>query len=137
YGDIEQANQLLGHAYHLQGIVEAGMQRGRKLGFPTANLTIEAHRLIPANGTYGGTAMLNGHIYPAVCNIGFCPTFGDQTAKKVEVHLLGYTGPDFYGQNMRMTFSHKIRDEQKFPSVDALIAQIKKDCESVQIRSQL
>lgn len=132
YGDVEQANRLLGHPYHLQGVVEQGMQRGRKLGFPTANLAIEPHRLIPANGTYGGQAELNGKIYPAVCNIGLCPTFGDQTAKKVEVHLLGYEGPDFYGASLKMTFCHKIRDEQKFPSVDALIAQIRQDCASVQ-----
>jgi riboflavin kinase / FMN adenylyltransferase len=137
YGDVEQANQLLGHAYHLTGQVEPGMQRGRLLGFPTANLAIDTHRLIPANGTYGGTATLNGQTYPAVCNIGLCPTFGDQTAKKVEVHLLGYEGPDFYNNELQMIFSHKIRDEQKFPSVDALIAQIKKDCESVKIRNQI
>lgn len=136
YGDIEQANTLLGHAYHLSGTVEPGMQRGRKLGFPTANLALEipmnAHRLIPANGTYGGHAILNGQRYLAVCNIGLCPTFGDQSAKKVEVHLLNYDGPDFYNQTLEMTFSHKIRDEQKFPSVDALITQIQHDCASLQ-----
>jgi riboflavin kinase/FMN adenylyltransferase len=132
YGEIEQANQLLGRPYHLQGLVEPGMQRGRKLGFPTANLAIEPHRLIPGNGTYGGQAELSGKTYPAVCNIGLCPTFGDQTAKKVEVHLLGYEGPDFYGASVKMTFFRKIRDEQKFPSVDALIAQIRQDCAFVQ-----
>ncbi|HEY9746571.1 MAG TPA: bifunctional riboflavin kinase/FAD synthetase [Oculatellaceae cyanobacterium] len=136
YGELAQANQLLGYPYHLSGTVEKGMQRGRKLGFPTANLAVAPYRLIPANGTYGGYAELGGKRYPAVCNIGLCPTFGDQTAKKVEVHLLGYTGPDFYGASLKMTFTHKIRDEQKFPSVDALIAQIRQDCAFVQAQQQ-
>jgi len=136
YGDIEQANQLLGKPYHLTGIVEKGVQRGRELGFPTANLAVENHRLIPANGTYGGYAFLNGQQYLAVCNIGLCPTFGDQHHKRVEVHLLGYDGPAFYNEPLNMTFLQKIRDEQKFPSVDALVQQIRQDCQSVQTHAQ-
>jgi riboflavin kinase / FMN adenylyltransferase len=132
YGDIEQANRLLGRPYDLPGIVEEGLQRGRQLGFPTANLAIDPHRLIPANGTYGGYADLNGVRYQAVCNIGLCPTFGDQAQKRVEVHLLDYPGDAFYGQPLRMIFLHKIRDERKFPSVDALVQQIRQDCQSVQ-----
>jgi len=131
FGDIEQANQLLGRPYHLTGIVEKGLQRGRELGFPTANIAVETHRLIPANGTYGGYAILNGKQYLAVCNIGICPTFGDQALKRVEVHLLGYEGPAFYDESLQMTFLQKIRDELKFPSVDALVQQIRKDCQSV------
>lgn len=132
YGDVEQANRLLGHPYHLIGPVESGYQRGRQLGFPTANLAIDAHRLIPGNGTYGGYATLNQHTYSAVCNIGLSPTFGDQTRKRVEVHLLGYDGPAFYGDILKMVFLYKIRDEQAFPSVDALIRQIQQDCRFVQ-----
>jgi riboflavin kinase/FMN adenylyltransferase len=136
YGDVEQANRLLGKPYHLVGIVEKGVQRGRELGFPTANLAVENHRLIPANGTYGGYAILQGKQYLAVCNIGLCPTFGDQAQKRVEVHLLGYDGPAFYDEPLYMTFLQKIRDEQKFPSVDALVQQIRKDCQSVQESAQ-
>lgn len=131
YGDVEQANQLLGHPYQITGTVEPGLQRGRQLGFPTANLRLEPFRLLPGNGTYGGQAELHGQTYRAVCNIGLCPTFGDQTARKVEVHLPDYQGPDFYGATLKMCFFRKIRDEQAFPSVSALIAQIKKDCDSV------
>ena len=131
FGDIEQANRLLGNPYHLTGTVEEGVQRGRELGFPTANLDVESHRLIPANGTYGGYAILNSQQYLAVCNIGLCPTFGDQPKKRVEVHLLGYEGPAFYGESLQMTFLQKIRDELKFPSVDALIQQIRQDCQLV------
>ena len=134
FGDIEQANGLLGKPYHLTGLVEKGVQRGRQLGFPTANLSVEAHRLIPGNGTYGGKALLNGQVYAAVCNIGLCPTFGDQTQKRVEVHLLGYEGSPFYDEPLQMTFLQKIREERKFPSVDALIQQIQQDCQTVQQR---
>ncbi len=129
YGDIEQANQLLGHTYRLSGTVEQGLQRGRQLGFPTANLKIPASQVVPANGTYGGTAVLNNQPYIAVCNIGLSPTFNDQAQKRVEVHLLGYSGPDFYGEALQFTFLHRIRDEIQFPTADALIAQIQKDCQ--------
>jgi riboflavin kinase/FMN adenylyltransferase len=132
YGEIEFANTLLGHAYSITGLVEGGLQRGRELGFPTANLTIEAHRLIPGNGTYCGIALLKGVTYPAVCNVGLSPTFGDQSRKRVEVHLLNYTGPDFYGENLTMRFTHKLRDEQKFANRQALITQIEADCQMAQ-----
>ncbi len=128
YGDVELANRLLGHDYTLTGVVEGGLQRGRELGFPTANLHIPEHRLIPANGTYGGHAHLNGIEYPAVCNIGLSPTFGDQVRKRVEVHLLNYSGPDFYGQTLQVGLTHKLRDEQKFAGIEPLIQQIQQDC---------
>ncbi|WP_303672791.1 bifunctional riboflavin kinase/FAD synthetase [Vampirovibrio chlorellavorus] len=129
YGDVELANTLLGQHYHISGTVEGGLQRGRKLGFPTANLSIEAHRLIPGSGTYAGYATLNGVTYPAVCNIGVCPTFDDPVGKRVEVHLLDYTQADFYGHTLTMRFTHKLRDEQKFPNIQALIAHIQADCQ--------
>jgi riboflavin kinase/FMN adenylyltransferase len=132
YGELEQANRLLGRPYSLTGMVEQGLQRGRQLGFPTANLAVEPHRLIPANGTYGGYADLNGTRYRAVCNIGLCPTFGDQAKKRVEIHLLDYSGDAFYGSTLQMHFLHKIREECKFPSMDALIHQIRQDCQWVQ-----
>jgi riboflavin kinase/FMN adenylyltransferase len=132
YGDLEQANRLLGREYALEGPVEEGLQRGRQLGFPTANLAIPSQRLIPATGTYGGTAVVLGEAYPAVCNIGLSPTFGDQTAKRVEVHLLGYTGDAFYGESVRFYFSRRLRDERKFPSAEALIEQIRRDCAEVE-----
>ena len=127
YGDLDQANTLLGRPYSLSGLVEPGLQRGRQLGFPTANLALDEHRLIPGTGTYGGFATLNGREYPALCNIGLSPTFGDQAQKRVEVHLLGYQGPDFYGETLHMALTHKLRDERKFSSVEELIAQIRQD----------
>lgn len=131
FGDLAQANRLLGHPYQLSGPVEEGLQRGRQLGFPTANLAVPADRLIPANGTYGGYAILNGRGYPAVCNIGLSPTFGDQPRKRVEVHLLGYEGPAFYGDTLTMAFLEKLREEERFADAEALVAQIRRDCEYV------
>lgn len=136
YGDIAQANHLLGYAYTLTGLVETGMQRGRELGFPTANLNIGARRLIPGNGVYAGFIHMNSRLahpqatggWPAVCNVGLSPTFGDQSEKRVEVHLLDYDGPALYGERLQMTFRQKIRDERKFGSVDALVSQIRQDC---------
>lgn len=131
YGDIEQANQLLGHPYALSGQVSHGEKRGSQIGFPTANLTVEAHRLIPANGVYAGYAMLDGQQYAAACNIGFCPTFGDQVQKRVEVHLLDYSKSNFYGETLQMTFLKKIRDELKFACIESLVQQISMDCQQV------
>jgi riboflavin kinase/FMN adenylyltransferase len=135
FGDLVQANKLLGHSYRCTGVVEKGLQRGRELGFPTANLATEPHRLIPAIGTYGGSAWLQGKKYPAVCNVGLCPTFGDQTQKRVEVHLLNYQGAAFYGESLQFEFRRKLRDEVQFPSVEALIAQIRKDCAIIERES--
>jgi riboflavin kinase/FMN adenylyltransferase len=132
YGDVAQATQLLGRPYFISGVVEQGVQRGRTLGFPTANLTLDSHRLIPATGTYGGEAILDGKKYPAVCNIGLSPTFGDQLQRRVEVHLLGYPGNPFYGDKLTFCFHRKLRDERKFSSVEALVSQIQKDCSEVE-----
>jgi riboflavin kinase/FMN adenylyltransferase len=154
YGDMTQANHLLGYPYALTGLVETGAQRGRDLGFPTANLSVGARRLIPGSGVYAGFARLMPRqlpgfptpdrqpaseppslrdTWPAVCNIGLSPTFGDQLEKRVEVHLLDYGGPAFYGERLQMTFGQRIRDERKFTSVDALISQIRQDCQTARL----
>jgi len=132
YGDIDQANHLLGRAYTLTGPVVKGFQRGRGIGFPTANLGIESNHLIPALGTYGGAATLNGITYQAVCNIGHSPTFEESSPlPRVEVHLLNYDGPDFYDESLTIAFTQRLRNEMTFPTVDALIAQIQQDCQQV------
>jgi riboflavin kinase / FMN adenylyltransferase len=130
YGDVALAAQLLGMAYQLPGTVVHGLARGRKIGFPTANLAVAEGRLIPQSATYGGKAQLNGVWYPAVCNIGTCPTFSDDNPhQRVEVHLLNYQGDLFYDVALTMQFLYKIRDEQKFDSVAALKNQITLDCQ--------
>ncbi len=129
FGDLERANQYLGRPYHLEGTVVHGVGRGKTIGFPTANLDISPERLIPAHGVYAGFAQIAGESpqYPAVCNIGLAPTFGDQGYARIEVHLLNQQR-DLYGQTLRFDFKTHIRDEQTFPSVEALIHQLEKDC---------
>jgi riboflavin kinase/FMN adenylyltransferase len=134
YGDLEQANRLLGYPYRLEGTVIQGDGRGRTIGFPTANLAIAPERLIPATGTYSGIATVSGKKYPAVCHIGTCPTFlENQLEKRVEIHVLDYQGEAFYGTSMQFEFLHKLRDEQKFNSADALVAQIHQDCAKARV----
>ena len=131
YGDVGEAAVLLGRPYALSGNVIEGFARGRTLGFPTANLDIPKERLMPATGVYAGWASREGETYPAVCNIGFSPTFDADgvPGKRMEVFLMDYTGVDFYGCPLTFTFVQKVRNEEKFASKDALVAQIRRDCE--------
>jgi riboflavin kinase/FMN adenylyltransferase len=133
YGDIATANPLLGYPYALAAHVVPGSNRGQALGFPTANLAPDANRLLPATGTYCGYAVLDDTVYKAVWNIGTNPTFTADSAelppRRLEVHLLGYAGGDLYGRALRIHFMHRLRDETRFASVDALKAQIQADCD--------
>jgi riboflavin kinase/FMN adenylyltransferase len=117
-GQLGLANRLLGHPASLEGEVVLGDQRGRTLGFPTANLAVPPERLLPANGVYAVRADRG----PGVMNVGTRPTV-DGTAQRVEVHLFDFAG-DIYGERMRVELVERLRDEQRFPSLDALVAQI-------------
>lgn len=123
-GDLTQSVRLLGHPYRLTGKVGAGAQRGRTLGFPTANL-VEIANMIPGNGVYAATTTLDGRTYPAAVNIGPNPTFGEM-AKKVEVHILDFAG-DLYGKMLDVDFMQRIREVRQFHSVDELLAQLQHD----------
>lgn len=125
-GDVNAAAALLGHPYDLTGEVVLGDQRGRQLGFPTANLDIWEGRLLPANGVYACWAFTeDGVRHPAVTNIGVRPTF-DGVRLLVEAHLLDFDA-DIYGQELRVAFQHRLRDEMRFDGIEALVAQIKRD----------
>lgn len=123
-GDIERANQLLGYPFTLIARVQSGKKLGRTLGFPTANLAL-APKSILLNGVYICWAIVGEQKYPAVCNVGYQPTV-NSFRKKVEVHLLDYTG-NLYGQYLKVEFLKKIRNEQKFQNVSELIERIKHD----------
>lgn len=131
-GLIEQATALLGAPYELEGVVRPGDQRGRTIGFPTANVHPLARRpMLPAIGVYvveAGTCR-DGQIVwrPAVANLGRRPTF-DGRSLLLEVHLLE-GGGDLYGQRLRVAFKHRLRGEQKFAGIDELKAQIARDCD--------
>jgi riboflavin kinase/FMN adenylyltransferase len=124
-GRVDEASALLGHPYSIDGTVVAGDQRGRQIGFPTANLATE-NELIPPNGVYAAIVRLDGVIYPAVTNVGVRPTFGDSTQTMIEAHLID-VNPDLYGQTLRLGFIQRMRDERRFDGIDALKAQIAAD----------
>jgi riboflavin kinase/FMN adenylyltransferase len=124
-GRVDEAAALLGHPYSVDGVVVAGDQRGRQIGFPTANLATE-NELIPPNGVYAAIVRLDGVIYPAVTNVGVRPTFGDSTQTMIEAHLID-VNPDLYGQTLRLGFIQRMRDERRFDGIDALKAQIAAD----------
>jgi riboflavin kinase/FMN adenylyltransferase len=124
-GRVDEAAALLGHPYSVDGVVVAGDQRGRQIGFPTANLATE-NELIPPNGVYATIVRLDGVIYPAVTNVGVRPTFGDSTQTMIEAHLID-VNLDLYGQTLRLGFIQRMRDERRFDGIDALKAQIAAD----------
>jgi riboflavin kinase/FMN adenylyltransferase len=123
-GDCDQANTLLTEPYQLQGTVIPGAQRGRQLGFPTANLA-DVNTLIPAAGVYGGRTWIDGREWPAAINVGTNPTFGeDQT--KLEVHVVGFSG-QLYGKRLEVDFLTRLRDIQAFVGIDQLKQQLHRD----------
>lgn len=130
-GDIRTANALLTRPYTLTGVVAPGAQRGRQVGFPTANLT-HIPSLIPGPGVYAGQVQWFDQAagakipYQAAIHIGPNPTF-DESHTKVEVHLIGYAGESLYGQSLQVTLLDKVREVRKFDSIDELRAQIASD----------
>lgn len=124
-GLVWEVRPLLGRFYRVEGKVVAGRNRGgRLLGFPTANLHLK-DELFPKTGVYAVWAEHAGQTLPAVANIGFNPTFGNDVLS-VEVHILDFS-MDIYGQEVRIHFVQRLRSEQKFPDVHALIARIQED----------
>ncbi|NJM05486.1 bifunctional riboflavin kinase/FAD synthetase [Candidatus Gracilibacteria bacterium] len=131
-GQVEAAVALLGRPYSMRGLVVEGDKRGRTIGFPTANLSIEAGHTLPAHGVYACVATLpDGTRHAAVTNVGVRPTFGGLQAT-VEAHLLDWSG-DLYGQTITVEFHHRLRGEQKFSSIDDLKAQIARDVEQAHV----
>ena len=124
-GKVDEAQKLLGRYYQLRGIVTAGRNRGGKLlGFPTANINLH-DELCPKNGVYAVTVDCMGKTFQGVANIGYSPTFDDHVFS-VEVHILDFN-ENIYGQNIRVNFVHRIRDEEKFSNISELSDEIKKD----------
>lgn len=126
-GDLKGAAMLLGRPVAVTGRVVHGDARGRTIGFPTANLST-AERLLPLCGVYAARVTVEGNVHSAVVNIGTRPTFRG-SGQRVEAHLLNYSGGDLYGQRMHIAFIARLRDEQRFTSVEELVVQIQRDCE--------
>ncbi len=126
-GNIEWANVWLGRFFAISGVIVYGDQRGRTLGFPTANISISQNRVHPADGVYAAWAEVEGQRFPAVVNIGVRPTVngGHRT---IEAHIIDFDD-DIYGRCLQLSFVARLRDEMKFSGLDALKAQIARDRE--------
>nr|WP_294936617.1 bifunctional riboflavin kinase/FAD synthetase [uncultured Flavobacterium sp.] len=125
-GNVSLANQYLGYEYFFSGVVVEGKKLGRTIGFPTANIRIsDTYKLIPKNGVYIVSSQIDGKIVYGMMNIGVNPTV-DGTSQSIEVHFFDFE-EDLYGRTIAIVLHQKIRDEQKFPSVDALKEQLGRD----------
>lgn len=126
-GRVEQAARWLGRPHMVEGIVIRGDQRGRELGYPTANLQVNNRAAIPAEGVYAGLFRLpDGTWHPAASSIGLNPTFGGVTQIRVEAFLIDWAG-DLYGVEAAVDFRHRLRAQVKFDSVEDLITQMAED----------
>jgi riboflavin kinase / FMN adenylyltransferase len=131
-GAIAEANHFLGAPYTLRGTVLAGKQLGRTIGYPTANVLVDdSHKLIPATGVYAARVVAMGANYNAMLNIGFRPTVSQQAdSRTIEVHLFDFSG-DLYQQDIEVQILERIRNEQKFESVQQLQQQLRTDEQTV------
>ena len=135
-GNMAVCPELLGRNHLLSGTVVVGDQRGRTLGFPTANLDVDSQLLLPGDGIYATWAIIDGKRHQAATSIGVRPTF-DLTQRLVEVFVMDFS-EDLYGKTMGVEFITKVRDQEKFDGLDALINQINRDvydCRQVLDRS--
>jgi riboflavin kinase / FMN adenylyltransferase len=130
-GRVDEAGALLGHQYFVDGKIMRGDQRGRTLGFPTANLCSE-NELLPPHGVYATTARIGALVHPSVTNVGTRPTVDQSGRTVIETHIFNFDR-DLYGQPMRVGFVQRLRDERAFESLDALRAQIDADCQRARV----
>jgi riboflavin kinase / FMN adenylyltransferase len=129
-GQVELAAELLGRPFEARGVVVVGDQRGRLLGFPTANVEVPNAVCVPADGVYAGWyERPNGDVHACALNLGRRPTFYEHADHSLlEAHLLDFDG-DIYGERAEVRFTHFLRSERKFNGIDALITQLKQDVE--------
>ena len=124
-GDVAAASGLLGRNHTLSGEVVIGDQRGRTLGFPTANLAVDSRLLLPGDGIYATWVVIDGARRPSATSVGVRPTFG-LTQRLVEVYVMDFSG-DLYGKTVSIEFVSKVRDQETFASVEELVKQIDQD----------
>lgn len=128
-GKVELAGQLLNRPYSVTGKIIHGRQNGRKIGFPTINVEATGY-VLPKNGVYGAKVQIDGKTYLGMANLGYNPTFTALKQVSLEVNIFDFD-QDVYGKIVTVTFIKHIRSEQKFPSVDLLIEQLKKDRQKI------
>ncbi len=125
-GEVARASMYLGRAYRVDGRVVYGKGRGKLIGIPTANLALRYPYLIPKGGVYAVRLRWNGQSYDGVCNIGYNPTFGANTVKTMEVHVLNFDA-SLYDESVDVEFLDRIRAEMTFAGADELVVQIHQD----------
>jgi riboflavin kinase/FMN adenylyltransferase len=130
-GHINLARRMLGRPYGIEGRVVRGDRRGHTIGFPTANLQT-VNRVMPKNGVYVTSTLIDGQWRRSITNIGVRPTFENQAEPTIETYILNWAG-DLYGDVIRVRFLHRIRDERKFSGIEELKAQINKDLARAEI----
>ncbi|MGH9111321.1 MAG: bifunctional riboflavin kinase/FAD synthetase [Acidimicrobiales bacterium] len=131
-GDVALAARLLGRSHAVRGVVEHGDERGRALGFPTANVAVPGDIQLPADGVYAGSFLRDGGTaHPAAISVGRRPTFyADRGTRLVEAHLVDFDG-DLYGEHPEVVFDSWIRGQVRFDGVDGLVTQMRHDVEKV------
>ena len=131
-GDVRGAARMLGRPFRLTGPVVRGEGRGRKLGFPTANIAFDPERALPADGVYATRAVIGGDAYDSATNVGLRPTF-DGTKRTVEAYVMDFHR-DIYGETVSLDFVDMLRTEERFSSVEALKEQIARDVQDARAR---
>jgi riboflavin kinase/FMN adenylyltransferase len=129
-GEIEMAKKMMGRSPKISGKVGYGDQRGRKIGYPTANLLVDEDLLVPKNGVYAVTGEIDGKTYAGMMNIGVRPTFTDEKEKTIEIYFLDYQG-NLYEKDLAVSIEARLRSERKFNGMEEIIAQLDKDKEAV------
>jgi riboflavin kinase/FMN adenylyltransferase len=128
-GQIERANELLTRLFYLKGPVVHGEKRGRQIGYPTANLGLNALATIPADGVYAGWLTVGKDRWPAAISIGTNPTFPGVRGRQVEAYAIDQIDLHLYDQDATVEFGYRLRDTLKFDGLDALLKQMKIDCD--------
>jgi riboflavin kinase/FMN adenylyltransferase len=125
-GRVDEAGALLGRQYAIDGLVVRGDERGRTLGFPTANLCTD-NELLPPHGVYATTTTVDGVVHASVTNVGVRPTVDSSGQPRIETHLFDFER-DLYGARIRVGFVQRLRDERRFEDLESLRVQIAADC---------
>ena len=126
-GNIELANQFLGYSFFISGKVSEGKKLGRTIGFPTANISIsDVNKIIPKNGVYAVKVEIKNKLFNGMLNIGINPTVSTTLQLKMEVHLFDFN-QQVYGEEIKVSFIYRVRDEQKFSDIEALKNQLELD----------
>ncbi|MDE5978349.1 MAG: bifunctional riboflavin kinase/FAD synthetase [Turicibacter sp.] len=125
-GQIKKVTQMLGRPYCIRGKVVTGKQKGRQIGFPTANLQLTEDYVIPKSGVYAVEVVVEGRCYAGMCNIGHNPTFNFNNQLSIETYILDFNA-DIYGEELTLKFCEYLRQEQQFNSIDVLITQLEAD----------